>query len=439
MRAKPYRTFLGSVLAATLALPSFAQSTIPAASDNVTLLGPVQPEIRKATALVNGDVLTDTDVDQRLNLVVAANGGQISPEERERLRVQILRNLIDEKLQVQEAKNKDITIPDSEVDETFARVARNFKMNPDQFNAYLAQRGASSNTLKTQIRAELAWNRLLRRRVEPFVTVGDDEVNAVIKRLEESKGKDEYRVGEIFLAASDENLNQRMAVAENIVQQVRRGASFVAYARQFSESASAGVGGDLGWVRPEQLAEQVRPVLTVLPAGQISNPIRVPGGITIIAVVDKRQALTADPLNATLSLKQITLKLPAGSPPEQVKSAAERLTVATRSMGGCGRAETTAAALGGEVAANDQIRIRDLPAPLQSIMQNMRIGEVTPPFGSPDDGLRVIVLCGRDDSSVAPKMPSFDELADQMQQQRVTMAAQRYLRDLRRDAIVDYR
>lgn len=427
------------VLAALLIVPvAYAQQSATPFGADISVLGRIEPQVRKATALVNGDVLTETDVDQRLALVVAANGGQINPEERERLRVQILRNLIDERLQIQEAKNKDITIEDREVDETYVRVARNFKMDARAFETYLTQRGASPATLKAQVRAELAWNRLLRRRVEPFVNVGDEEVNSVIKRLEEAKGKDEFRVAEIFLSASDENLAERQAIAANIVAQVRGGASFVAYARQFSESASAAIGGDLGWVRPEQLAEPLRPAVNVLGPGQISEPIRVPGGIAIVAINEKRQAMTADPLNATLNLKQIGLKLPAGATQEQAKAMAQRLAVATRTMGGCGRAEATARELGAEVAGND-VRIRDLPPTLQPIMQQMKIGEVTPPFGSLEDGVRVIVLCGRDETTTAPKMPSFDELQNQMQEQRVTMAAQRYLRDLRRDAVVDYR
>lgn len=430
--------FIPLAIALICALPATAQDNL-AGRDDLVVLAPADPAVRKATALVNGDVVTETDVEQRLALVVAANGGRIGPEERERLRVQILRNLIDEKLQIQEAKDKDITVPDADVDETFTRVARNFKMNPDQFNQYLQERGASADTLRQQVRAELAWSRLLRRRVEPFVAVGDDEVNAVIKRLEESKGKDEYRVGEIFLSAAAENDAERMAVANNIVQQVRAGGSFVAYSRQFSEAASAAVGGDLGWVRAEQLDERVRPAIETLAPGQVSNPIRVPGGIRIVALIEKRQILTADPLDATLSLKQITLPLPPGSTEAQARAAGQRLAAATRGMGGCGRAEAVAKDVGAEVANNDQLRVRDLPPQLQRIVTDLRVGETTPPFGAAEEGVRVLVLCGRDESTMQAKMPSFDELQAQMNEQRVSMMARRYLRDLRRDAVVDYR
>ena len=68
----------------------------------------------------------------------------------------------------------------------------------------------------------------------------------------------------------------------------------------------------------------------------------------------------------------------------------------------------------------------------------LSIGQATPPFGSSADGVRVLVLCGRDDPVDAVK-PSFDQIYTQLNQERINRRALRYLRDLRRDAVVDYR
>src|SRR3546814_7133713 len=77
-----------------------------------------------------------------------------------------------------------------------------------------------------------------RRRVEPCVNVGDEEVEGIIERLKEAQGSEEYRVGEIFLSATPENKAEVMANAERIAEQIRGGASFIAYARQFSQASS---------------------------------------------------------------------------------------------------------------------------------------------------------------------------------------------------------
>ncbi|MGL4543061.1 MAG: peptidylprolyl isomerase [Polymorphobacter sp.] len=408
-------------------------------SPELRVLGESDPTIRKATVIVNGDIITDTDVEQRLNLVIAANGAQISPDERSRLRLQVLRNLIDEKLQIQEAANNEIRVSDAEVNNAFNRVANNFKQTPEQFSAFLIQNGTSPASIKAQIRGEMSWSRLLRRKVEPTVSVGDDEVNALVAKLEASKGKEEYRVGEIFLSATPESQARVMADATRIVAQIRGGASFVAYARQFSEASTAGVGGELGWVRAEQLNEAVGPVVTALAPASISDPIIVPGGIAIMALIEKRQVLAADASNAILSLKQMSIQLKPGSTEAEAKLQVANFEKVTQAMGGCGRAEAVGTEIGATVAVNDAIRIKDLPPALQAMMTQLSIGQATPPFGSAKEGVRVLVLCGRDDAPVKAQAASFDEVYAQLNEERVNMRARRYLRDLRRDAVIDYR
>ena len=419
--------------------PGFTVDDLP----ELRVMGEFDPTLRKAQAIVNGDVITDTDIDQRMGLVLAANGGNIAEAERPRLRLQVMRNLIDEKLQIQEAASNDIKIAETEVNRSFDRVAQNFKKTPEAFEAYLREAGSSPAAIKGQIRGELAWSRVLRRKVEPFVNVGDDEVQAVIAKLNAAKGKDEYHVGEIFLSATPETEAQVLNDAARIVGQVRQGASFVAYARQFSEASSAGLGGDLGWVRAEQLNDAVAPVVTTLSAGSpataVSDPVRVPGGVAIMSLLGKRQVLAADPAEALLSLKQISLPLPPETTEAQARTVVAQFQAATASMGGCGRVEEVARSLGAQVASNDAIKMKDMPVPLQGVLANLSIGQATPPFGSQQEGLRVLVLCGRDDSAAEVKAPNFEEIYAQMNDERVNMRARRYLRDLRRDAIVDYR
>jgi peptidyl-prolyl cis-trans isomerase SurA len=438
------RVLAAAVLAAMgVAATAQVAGTSPAAAGldlpELKVIGTFDPNVRKATAIVNGDIITDTDIDQRLGLVLLANQNRVAADERDRLRLQVMRNLIDEKLQIQEAATHDVKIADAEVEQAFARVAQNFRQTPAQFEATLRAGGSSPQSIKQQIRGELAWSRLLRKRVEPFINVGDDEVQGVIARLEAAKGKDEYRVGEIFLSATAENQAQVLSDAQRIVEQIRQGASFVAYARQFSEASTAAVGGDLGWVRAEALSPSLAGVVQNLGTGAVSDAVPVPGGVAIVALVEKRQVLMADPGDAALSLMQISIPLKPGITEAEARAQVPAIQAKTASMGGCGRAEAVAKELGGTVAANDQLRIKDLPAPLQEIMKQLPIGGATPPFGSQADGLRVLVLCGRDDSTATARAPSFDEVYGQLNEERVSSAARRYLRDLRRDAIVDYR
>jgi len=403
--------------------------------ENAQVFGNAMPSIVKATAIVNGEVITPTDIDQRLQLLVISNGGQISPEETKRLRDQVLRNLIDETLEIQAAKAEKIDIKPSEIERTLQRVAGNVKQTPEQLAAYLEANGSNVNTLRRQIQGEIAWQRLQSAKID--VSVGDDEVKAVIDKLNASKGTQEFRVGEIFLSASPATEAQTLDNANKILAQLKQGGSFAGYARQYSEASTAAVGGDLGWVRPEQLPAPLADAVRQMPAGAISNPIPVPGGFSILAVQDTRKILTADPRDAVLSLKQVSVLFPKGTKREVAEPIVGRFAEAAKSVAGCGGADKLAADFHAEIVSSDQVKMRDLPIALQQLMLPMQVGQATPPYGTLEDGIRVLVICGRDEPSSSA--PNYNDIYAQLNEERVNSRAQRYLRDLRRDAVIEFR
>ena len=446
LRTSARALLLSSILLGSIGSPVAAQTVnddegVAAQQLNlpkdVTVFGKSDPNVRKATAIVNGRIITGTDVDQRLALILAANGGKVSPEERERLRVQVLRNLIDETLQIQEAAAHDIKIDKSEIDQSYERVAANFKQSPAQFDQYLRAQGSAPASIRRQIEGELAWSRLLRRNIQPFVNVSADEVKSVVDRMNAAKGSDEYRIGEIYLSATPENEAQIVSNARNIIEQIKQGGSFAAYARQFSEASTAAVGGDLGWVRPAQLPDELAKAANEMQVGQLAGPIPVPGGISVIYVMDKRKVLTADPRDSLLSLKQLSISFPPGTTKEQASAKAASFAAQIKTIKGCGQANELGGKIGADVVDNDNVKVRDLPPQLQEILLGLQVGEATPPFGSVNDGVRVLVVCGRDEANNAAA-PNPEQIMAQLEEERVNKRARIYLRDLRRDAIIDY-
>ena len=405
--------------------------------DNPQIFGQAMPSVVKATAIVNGEVITQTDIDQRLALLAIANEGKLPADQIDQLRQQVLRNLIDETLQIQAAKTAEIEVTDKDIQRTVIRVAEGVKQTPEQLADFLKANGSSIRSLRRQIQGETAWRRLQQQKIENSVSVGDEEVKAVLDRMNASKGTEEYRVGEIFLSATSDRIPQTMQNANQIIAQLRQGASFAGYARQYSEASTAAVGGDLGWVRPEQLPEQLGTVLRSMGPGQISAPIAVPGGVSILAVQDARKILMADPRNAVLSLKQVSIAFPAGTTRAQAEATVARFAQASQNVGGCGGAERIASEFNGEVVQSDQIRLRELPPALQEIMLPLQVGQATRPFGSIEEGVRTLVICGRDEAD--PTAPTFDQVFTQLSEERVNLRARRYLRDLRRDAVIEFR
>ena len=438
------RLALASIALGALALGSAAPAQDAPAAGNLALpenpqiFGKIDANHRSAAVIIKGEIITATDVDQRVALVVAASGGKIAPEEVDRLRLQVLRNLMDETLQIQEAKAQDMVVGDDEVDETYNRVARqNFGQDPKGLDTYLVKIGSSSTSLKRQIRGELSWQRLLRRNVNPFVNISDDEVRETIKRQEQAKGTDEYHVGEIFLYANGENHDAVGQNALKIVEQIKAGGSFVAYARQYSEASTASVGGDLGWVRLGMLPSEMQTEVAQLETGQLVGPVEVRGGFSILVLIDKRKVLTADPRDAVLSLKQISISFGPGTNEAQATDKAKQFADAMKGAHGCSTVDPIAQGLGADVVINEQVKARELPGPLQNMVLGLSLGETTPPFGSIKDGVRVLMLCGRDDPQ-AGGAPTFEQVENQLLDERINKRSQTYLRDLRRDAVIDY-
>nr|WP_235302884.1 peptidylprolyl isomerase [Sphingopyxis sp. MWB1] len=447
MMMTKFSTLIGlAALAGAGAAPVVAQTVsddeVPTTSlnipGNVQLFGQQKANVYRPSAKVNGEIITATDIEQRMALIRIANGDvELPPEEAQRLRQQVFSNLIDEKLQIQEAKAADIAIDERLIDEQFARLATRFRQTPDQFSEYLKSKGSSAAAVKQQIRGEFAWDRLLSRNIQSTTNVSSEEVESVVQRMNEAKGQNEFHLGEIYLSATPENAAAVMENARKIIQALQAGGSFAAYARQFSEASTAVVGGDLGWVKAGQLPPSMAEAAQQMQAGQLVGPLEVPGGISILLMIDRRQVLTADPRDAVLSLKQLSLDFPAGTSRARASELASKFAEETRQIAGCGAADDVARKLGANVVSRDNIAMRQLPAPLQATLVDLQIGQTTQPFGAAEEGISVLVLCGRDMPQTATA-PNIQEIENRLLEEKVNKRAQRYLRDLRRDAVIEY-
>lgn len=416
------------------ATPSIANLDLP---ENLQLFGKADPNVRKPTAIVNGYVLTRTEVDQRVNLFVALNQLKLKPEEIDRLRMEVLRLLIDETIQIQKAKEENVSVSADQVDRSFAGISRRYGRSPDQMRAWLKEVGSSERSFRRQIEGELSWQAVIRRSVSPFINVGDYEVGEIIKSIEAAKGTEEYHLREIYLSATPERAGEVFKAMQQMIQQMQQGRPFEYFAR-FSEATTSAQGGDLGWVRAEMVPAPLAEAAKQMQVGQVAGPIEVPGGFSVLYLADKRQLGQPDPRDAKLSLRQLTVKFPPGITQAQANAKVAEFTAVLKSTAGCGAVGKAAQTLGADVVDNDSVIARDLPPQLQDLVLGLQVGQSTPPFGSPTDGIRALVLCGRDDPKTAAA-PSPEAIREATEERRTNLRAQRLLRDLRRDAIIEYR
>ena len=209
---------------------------------------------------------------------------------RRRLTPQVLRGLIDERLQMQEAKRLDIDVTDVQVAGALDQIASQNNMTEGQFLTMLRNRGILPTTLIDQIRAQIAWQNVIRRSIRPKVVIAPEEVEEVVTRLNARRGAIERRVSEIFIpveTAAKEG--EALQYANRLVQELQNGANFSGLARQFSQSGTASLGGDMGWVREGELDPALETVLAQMGPGEASRPIRTLSGFYILMLSDLRK------------------------------------------------------------------------------------------------------------------------------------------------------
>lgn len=424
-----FRTGL-AVLTGAIALSVVLSATAP----------PVMAQsVEGIAAVVNDEVISASDLEARLRLSLFAAGLAPTDENRNRLMPQVIRSLIDERLRAQEAQRFEVEAEQENVDAAIADIAGQNNMTPEQLEALLARNNIPISSLRTQIANNIAWARLVQRRLMPTVAIGDEEVDEALARIEANRGKPEYLVAELFLTVDDPAREAEVAtLADDLVQQIRGGASFAAVARQFSQAAGAANGGDLGWVVEGQLDPELEQVVRTLGTGQVSDPIRTLTGYHVILLRDRRRALMADPGDAVVTIRQLALGYPPGAGQAQRQRVFDIAQDASRTVNGCDALQAKADELGLD-SANDGTtsRLGDLRPDLRSIVEALPVGEPSPPQRV-DQGVIVLMVCDRQ-APANDGTPSRDQILESLGQDRMDMLQRRYLRDLRNAAFIDVR
>ncbi len=246
-------------------------------------------------AVVNDDAISMTDVQDRMKLVIVSSGLPDNKDIRAKIAPQVIEGLIEEQLKLQEAKRNKITITDEEVQGGFKTIDEQNNFSLEKFIAVMKQQGVSEKTLSNQIKAQLAWNKVvgtvLRRRVD----VSDSDVAARTERLKGKIGQTEYLVSEIYLPLDDAKRQGEVRLfAQRMATELQaKKAPFGAVAAQFSKAAGAEKGGTLGWIQAGQLPDELNNTLLSLSEGQISNPVQSGDGLHIL-YLQKQRTLTEE-------------------------------------------------------------------------------------------------------------------------------------------------
>ena len=394
-----------------------------------------QQDVLRIAAVVNDDVISIFDLAVRLAIAIRSSGFDDTPQLRRQLAPQMLRAMVDERLQAQEVQRMSTAASEDEVKAAVAKIEQQNGWEKHSFESRVSGAGLDRGVILDQIRTEIGWGKIVRRRFATTIAVSEDEIDAAAARIEANRGKPENRVAEIFLPVDEPD--QEAAVrgtAADLVEQLRNGGSFAAVARQFSKGVTSSQGGEVGWVVAGQLADEVEREVAALSPGQVSEPIRTFDGYYIVTLTERRLALSGTAGDPTFRLAQVVIDSTPGD-----ALASQALINDLRATRECASflaaASGRASPLSGKLGA---IALSDMPDDLRAAIQSLQAGQTTPALAY-DDSRRVIMVCERSEPEVASQSVDRDAVRRDLGTRMLELAARRYLRDLRRAAFIDVR
>lgn len=403
-------------------------------------IGPVAmgQEMDRIAAVVNDDIISLRELEGRLQMALVYSGIPDNLENRRRVAPQVLRKVIDEKLQMQEANRLKITLTPAEVENGIALIEQQNHMPKGALLAGLSRAGVDTQLARDQIKADLTWMRLTGRTLQSQVKVGEEEITDRLETLRERRGQPEYLLAEIVLPVDNPSQEEdARRTGERLLEQLRAGAPFMALARQFSRSPTAGNGGLMGWLARGALDEDLVSTVSQMHKGETSGLLRTGSGFTILQMADERIAgQVADPDDSQVTLSQIVLPIPPNAPPKQeLMGRAAQITGQAKS---CPELEAIGRRIGAsKVGTIGPKRAGELEGMLRRVAGALPPNRASEPLDVPE-GLQVVMVCERVESYTVNE-PSRDQVRRVLEDERMDMLSRRYLRNLRRQAFIDVR
>ncbi len=413
-------TYLTGLLAAALALA-------------LAVVGPSRSQMMEGVAaIVNDDVITTYDVEQRMRLLLASSNVQPTQELMQRIQAEAIRSLIDERLQLQEAAEYEIAVTDEDVAQELDNLAARNNASAAAIEQDLARRGVDIDTLEQQLRAELAWQILVNGRFRPLVRVSDNQIDQALERMATNADKPSYRIAEILIEPRSQSEAQQ--ALQFIAQQLNQGVPFQQLAQQISRAPSAVDGGEVGWVRAGELRnEEIERALEGMNPGDI-RPVETREGIYFMLLLDRRRGVELE----RLELNQIFVPYGANAGDGAFEQASQQLTRGTRRVRNCEDIQEAAERIDGAIFQDlGLLPPSDLNAELRDKVINLNVGQITEPISLPS-GAAIVMLCSRQDMAT-DAMPSREDIENRLLDQQLALYSRRYLRSLLDQATIETR
>ncbi len=393
---------------------------------------PAQAEAIAIAAIVGDTAITTTDVNERRDLIMATAGIPATVENQQKVTPRILQSLIDESLQLQEAKRQSITVTDEEVSKAIDDLGQRSERR-ESVRAFIARNGLSMRSMENQIRAQLAWGKVVQRKLKRNVTVSQDEVQRAQRAAASTPGEEELRIAVLELKMTGKGKDEAtQKLAEDMALQLKAGTDMATVAARYIKQPEVRFNPPL-WVAESTLPPALQQTLHRLNAGDVTPPLRGPTAIQLIQVLDRKTAPKLS--NATeYAIKQIAIAVPKKRDKASLAKLRSVASALRTNPGECTSESIPQVDLPTQ-AKFIRTRLGDLSPQQRSVVTHLEVGQVSEPLMAPD-ALRLVMLCEKVEPSTGD-LPDADAIRQQLYGEKLELEAQKHMRNLRRDAFID--
>lgn len=405
--------------------------------------------LERIVAVVNDDVILASELDNeivRIRQRLQREGRNLPPPDV--LREHVLDQLIDQQLQLQQARQRGISVDDEAVNEAMRSMAQNYDTDLAGLQAQFRERGLGPDALREDVRQQLIISRLRQRAVASDVQVTAQDIDDFLARVERaSEQRQQYRVRHILIGlpsdASSDEVSAARQRAQEAVARLQDGADFSELASRVSDGPRAMSGGDLGWRRPGELPELFTGALEDVPPGGIAGPLRSPNGFHILQLADLRGGGGNETITQA-RVRHILLEDESdseggggGNDPQQrleqlrqrLQSGADFATLARAHSD-----DQSSAPDGGELG---WVSTGELPPVVHEVIRDLPTGQLSEPFRSPMGWHLIEVIERRQQRDAEQQRRT--QARRTLYQREIEEESQQWLKRLREDAYVDIR
>jgi peptidyl-prolyl cis-trans isomerase SurA len=344
----------------------------------------------RIVAVVNNDVITYGELNDQLNVVqrnLQKQGTALPPLEA--LQKQLLERMINDLVQVQEAKETGVRVDDATLDKTLQRIADENNVSMTNFRELLEKDGIQWQKFREDIRNQVVMSRLREREVEGNIAVTEAEVDTQLALESRDQNTDqEYRLAHILVLVPEQATTAQIEVrrkrALQALSELRKGAEFAQISAQFSDAPDALQGGNLGWRQANRMPAIFLEAMNTLKPGETSDILRSPNGFHIVKLLDKRGKNAAPSIQQSKA-RHILIRNKEGLTEDEARTRLQRLR--ERIVGGADFAELAkvhsddpSSSKGGDLG---WISPGDTVPEFERVMNQLKDNELSQPFQSP--------------------------------------------------------